>query len=49
MWSSQRRELGVGIRDHAKAGEELLRMGIDVVTGGNHSWDRKEILDFLPP
>jgi 2',3'-cyclic-nucleotide 2'-phosphodiesterase len=28
--------------------EELLRMGIDVLTGGNHSWDRKEILEFLP-
>jgi len=28
--------------------EELLKMGIEVVTGGNHSWDRKEILEFLP-
>jgi metallophosphoesterase (TIGR00282 family) len=28
--------------------EELLRMGIDVLTGGNHSWDRKEILEYLP-
>src|SRR5258708_52648 len=28
--------------------EELLKMGIDVLTGGNHSWDRKEILEFLP-
>src|SRR5258708_36818313 len=28
--------------------EELLRMGIDVLTGGNHSWDRKEVLEFLP-
>src|SRR5436853_6539731 len=28
--------------------EELLKMGIDVLTGGNHSWDRKEILGFLP-
>ncbi len=27
--------------------EELLKMGIDVLTGGNHSWDRKEILEFL--
>src|SRR5256886_7775029 len=27
---------------------ELLKMGIDVLTGGNHSWDRKEILEFLP-
>ena len=28
--------------------EELLKMGIEVLTGGNHSWDRKEILEFLP-
>ncbi len=27
--------------------EELLKMGIDVLTGGNHSWDRKEILEFM--
>src|SRR2546426_6755734 len=26
--------------------EELLKMGIDVLTGGNHSWDRKEILEL---
>jgi 2',3'-cyclic-nucleotide 2'-phosphodiesterase len=28
--------------------DELLHMGIDVLTGGNHSWDRKEILDYMP-
>src|SRR5208282_5209885 len=28
--------------------EELLGMGIEVLTGGNHSWDRKEILEFMP-
>jgi 2',3'-cyclic-nucleotide 2'-phosphodiesterase len=28
--------------------DELLAMGIDVLTGGNHSWDRKEILDYMP-
>src|SRR6201993_4430759 len=28
--------------------EELLNLGIDVLTGGNHSWDRKEILEYLP-
>src|SRR5213595_3895977 len=27
---------------------ELLKDGIDVLTGGNHSWDRKEILEYLP-
>src|SRR5438034_8754020 len=28
--------------------DELLKDGIDVLTGGNHSWDRKEILEYLP-
>jgi metallophosphoesterase (TIGR00282 family) len=28
--------------------QELLGLGIEVLTGGNHSWDRKEILEFLP-
>ena len=28
--------------------DDLLRGGIDVLTGGNHSWDRKEIFDYLP-
>lgn len=28
--------------------QELLNLGIHVVTGGNHSWDRKEILEYLP-
>lgn len=28
--------------------EELLAAGIDVLTGGNHIWDRKEILDYIP-
>ncbi len=28
--------------------QELLNMGIEVLTGGNHSWDRKEILEFMP-
>jgi len=28
--------------------EELLQGGIEVLTGGNHSWDRKEIFDFIP-
>jgi 2',3'-cyclic-nucleotide 2'-phosphodiesterase len=27
--------------------EELLKMGIEVLTGGNHSWDRKEILEYM--
>lgn len=28
--------------------EELLATGIEVLTGGNHIWDRKEILDYIP-
>src|SRR5262252_4627052 len=28
--------------------DELLQMGIEVLTGGNHSWDRKEILEYMP-
>ncbi len=28
--------------------EELLAAGIEVITGGNHSWDRKEIFEFIP-
>ena len=28
--------------------QELLNMGIDVLTGGNHSWDRREILEYMP-
>ena len=28
--------------------EELFQQGIAVLTGGNHSWDRKEIMDFMP-
>jgi metallophosphoesterase (TIGR00282 family) len=31
-----------------KIAEELLGLGIEVLTGGNHSWDRKEILDYIP-
>ena len=28
--------------------EELLAMGVDVLTSGNHVWDKKEVLDYLP-
>src|SRR6201988_709676 len=37
---------GVGITP--RLAEALLKDGIDVLTGGNHSWDRKEILEYLP-
>ncbi len=28
--------------------EELLAVSVDVLSGGNHIWDRKEILDYFP-
>src|SRR5450432_1471572 len=28
--------------------EELFSLGIDVLTSGNHIWDKKEIFDYLP-
>jgi Uncharacterized protein conserved in bacteria len=28
--------------------EGLLQGGIHVLTGGNHSWDRKEIFEYMP-
>lgn len=27
--------------------DELFDIGVDVITGGNHSWDRSEILDYI--
>src|SRR2546430_9712736 len=29
--------------------DDLLKDGIDVLTGGHHSWGRKEILEYPPP
>jgi metallophosphoesterase (TIGR00282 family) len=31
-----------------KIADELLALGADVITGGNHSWDKKEILEYIP-
>lgn len=28
--------------------EELLSLGLDVLTSGNHIWDKKELYDYLP-
>ncbi len=28
--------------------QELFELGLSVITTGNHAWDRKEILDFIP-
>jgi hypothetical protein len=30
-----------------KVMNDLFACGIDVITGGNHMWDRKEVLDFI--
>lgn len=30
-----------------KLRNELVNAGVDVITGGNHIWDRKEIYDFI--
>ncbi len=30
-----------------KNAKELLNMGIDIMTGGNHSWDKKEIIEVM--
>jgi metallophosphoesterase (TIGR00282 family) len=31
-----------------EVGEKLLDMGVDVMTSGNHVWDKKEALTYLP-
>ncbi|MCE5285362.1 MAG: TIGR00282 family metallophosphoesterase [Pelosinus sp.] len=36
---------GIGITKDIAA--ELLSMGIDMITTGNHIWDKKEIFDFI--
>jgi metallophosphoesterase (TIGR00282 family) len=28
--------------------QDLLACGVEVITGGNHIWDRKEIIEFFP-
>jgi 2',3'-cyclic-nucleotide 2'-phosphodiesterase len=37
---------GFGIT--SRLAEELLALGIEVLCGGNHIWDRKEVSDYLP-
>ena len=29
-------------------GDQLLEWGVDVMTSGNHIWDKKEVLDYIP-
>ncbi len=37
---------GFGIT--ADTAADLLRLGIDVITSGNHIWDKKEVLGYIP-
>ena len=37
---------GFGITPRLAA--ELLKTDIEVLTGGNHSWDRREIMEYMP-
>ena len=30
-----------------KTAEELFQCGIDVITSGNHIWDKKEIIEYI--
>ena len=38
-------EQGVGITENIT--NELLSVGVDVITSGNHIWDQKETVDFI--
>jgi metallophosphoesterase (TIGR00282 family) len=54
--TQERIDLAIANADNAAGGfgiiprlaEELLEMGIEVLCGGNHIWDRKEIFEYLP-
>lgn len=54
--AQQRVDLVVANSENAASGfgitprlaEELLAAGIEVLSGGNHIWDRKEVFDYFP-
>ena len=54
--SSEKIQLAVANAENAAGGfgitpliaEELFSTGMDVLTSGNHVWDKKEIFDYLP-
>jgi 2',3'-cyclic-nucleotide 2'-phosphodiesterase len=54
--SSEKIQLAVANAENSAGGfgitpliaEELFSMGLDVLTSGNHIWDKKEIYDYLP-
>jgi metallophosphoesterase (TIGR00282 family) len=43
--NGENRAAGMGITP--RLADELLAMGIDVITSGNHIWDKREIYDYL--
>src|ERR1700675_2837735 len=53
---SRQIDLGIANGENSAAGfgitpriaEQLFAAGVDVLTGGNHIWDRKEILEYIP-
>ncbi|HWZ99559.1 MAG TPA: TIGR00282 family metallophosphoesterase [Candidatus Dormibacteraeota bacterium] len=54
--SNQRIDLVIANGENSAAGfgitprtaEELFGYGVEVLSGGNHSWDKREILEFMP-
>jgi 2',3'-cyclic-nucleotide 2'-phosphodiesterase len=54
--SEEKIQLAIANAENAAAGfgitpqlaEELFSMGLDVLTSGNHAWDKKEIYEYLP-
>ncbi|HET7141052.1 MAG TPA: YmdB family metallophosphoesterase, partial [Candidatus Limnocylindria bacterium] len=39
--------LAAGAGLTARLAEELLGNGVDVITSGNHIWDKREVYDYL--
>jgi len=54
--SSEKIQLAIANAENSAGGfgitpliaQELFSMGLDVLTSGNHIWDKKEIFDYLP-
>jgi calcineurin-like phosphoesterase len=44
----QRGEFGGRFRHHQDIGDSIVEWGVDVMTSGNHIWDKKEVLDYIP-
>ena len=43
----ERRKLRRRLRHHRALAEDLFELGIDVITTGNHIWDKREIIDYF--